>query len=50
MTWGGASNSSIRAMIAKSREDLGIIRRYRLGGPFTLIAKNFSKVPQFLLK
>ena len=48
MRMGGASNSSLRAMRRKSAEDLVAIRRYRLGGWWTLACKNLRKAPQFL--
>lgn len=48
MRMGGASNRSIRQMIRKSREDYRAIRAHRIGGIGTLLAKNLSKLPQFL--
>jgi glycosyltransferase len=48
MRMGGASNRSLRAMWRKSREDLQALRRYRIGGVFTLMCKNLRKLPQFL--
>lgn len=48
MRLGGKSNRSLRNMLRKSREDLQAMRRHRVGGIFTLAAKNFRKIPQFL--
>jgi glycosyltransferase len=47
MRVGGASNRSISNVIRKSWEDYRIIRRHGLGGLYTLLQKNLSKVPQF---
>ena len=47
MQMGGASNRSFAQMIRKSREDYRAIRRHKVGGMGTLIAKNLSKLPQF---
>jgi len=47
MQVGGASNRSVSQMMRKSREDYRAIRRHRVGGVGTLIAKNLSKLPQF---
>ena len=47
MRAGGVSNSSIRTMVRKSREDLRTLRRHRIGGLLTLAAKNLRKLPQF---
>ncbi|WP_322893915.1 MULTISPECIES: glycosyltransferase family 2 protein [unclassified Yoonia] len=48
MQIGGASNRSFAQMIRKSREDYRAIRRHGVGGIGTLMAKNLSKLPQFL--
>jgi glycosyltransferase len=48
MRVGGASNKSVPAMLTKSREDLGALRRHRVGGIATLIFKNLRKLPQFV--
>jgi len=48
MRLGGASNASSGAMLRKSREDLLVMRRHRVGGWFTLASKNLRKLPQFL--
>ncbi len=47
MRAGGASNRSLRAMLQKSREDLDVLRRNRIGGITTLLFKNLRKLPQF---
>jgi glycosyltransferase len=47
MRIGGASNRSLRALIRKSREDLLVLRRHRVGGVMTLLCKNVRKLPQF---
>jgi glycosyltransferase len=51
MRLGGASNRSIKNMVRKSREDYDALRRSGfnpIGGVAALIAKNLSKIPQFL--
>lgn len=48
MRWGGASNQSLGQVIRKSTEDLSALRRHRIGGWWTLLRKNLSKLPQFL--
>jgi glycosyltransferase len=48
MQIGGISNRSFKQLIRKSHEDYRAIRRHRIGGAGTLIAKNLSKLPQFL--
>ncbi|WP_342068688.1 glycosyltransferase family 2 protein [Yoonia algicola] len=48
MKMGGVSNKSFAHMIRKSREDYRAIRRHGVGGFGTLVAKNLSKLPQFL--
>ena len=48
MRMGGVSNRSFKQMVRKSREDYRAIRHHRIGGAGTLIAKNLSKLPQFL--
>lgn len=47
MKMGGVSNKSFAHMIQKSREDYRAIRRHKVGGIGTLVAKNLSKLPQF---
>jgi glycosyltransferase len=48
MRTGGASNSSLGALWRKSMEDLRVMRQHKLGGMSTLVAKNLSKLPQFI--
>ena len=48
MKMGGVSNRSFAHMIRKSREDYRAIRRHGVGGISTLVAKNLSKLPQFV--
>ena len=48
MRSGGVSNRSIKTMLQKSREDLDVIRRNRVGGYLTLASKNLRKLPQFV--
>ncbi len=48
MRVGGVSNRSLGAILAKSREDLDVLRRNRVGGVATLLCKNLRKVGQFL--
>ena len=48
MRTGGASNRSLSNIIRKSREDLDALRRSKVGGILTLLAKNFRKVGQLL--
>jgi len=48
MKMGGVSNRSFAHMIRKSREDYRAIRRHGVGGIGTLVAKNLSKLPQFI--
>ncbi|PUB12132.1 glycosyltransferase family 2 protein [Yoonia sediminilitoris] len=47
MRIGGTSNKSFAQMLRKSREDYRAIRRHKVGGVGTLVAKNLSKLPQF---
>lgn len=48
MRVGGISNRSLKHIIQKSKEDLDVIRRHKLGGIGTLLGKNFRKIPQFI--
>jgi len=50
MRVGGESNKSLNNIIRKSREDLLALKKNGVGGIFTLLVKNFSKVGQFLKK
>lgn len=47
MRVGGVSNRSLKNILAKSKEDLAIIRKNKVGGIGTLICKNLRKLPQF---
>ena len=48
MRVGGASNRSLARIMRKSREDYRALHRNGVGGIGTLLAKNFSKLRQFL--
>jgi glycosyltransferase involved in cell wall biosynthesis len=48
MRVGGESNRSLSRILKKSHEDYTALRRYGVGGIGTLMAKNFSKLEQFL--
>lgn len=50
MRVGGESNRSLSRILQKSREDYTAMRRHGVGGINTLLAKNFSKLEQFLSK
>lgn len=50
MRTGGASNRSVAALLRKSREDLAALRRNKVGGLLSLLAKNARKLPQFVLR
>ena len=47
MRAGGISNRSLMSIIRKSREDLDVLRRNKVGGILTLLRKNVSKLSQF---
>jgi len=47
MRLGGISNRSVRTILRKSREDLHIMRKHRLGHLPALLHKNLGKVSQF---
>jgi len=46
MRAGGVSNRSLSNVIRKSREDLSIVRKNKIGGLGTVLLKNFSKLSQ----
>jgi len=48
MRVGGESNRSLSRILRKSREDYIALRRHGVGGIPTLLAKNLSKLEQFL--
>mgnify|MGYP001466049436 FL=1 len=47
MRTGGVSNRSLGNLCRKSMEDWEIIRQHQIGGVWTLLSKNLSKVSQF---
>lgn len=47
MRVGGASNRSLGNLLRKSQEDWKALRKNGVGGVWTLVRKNFSKLPQF---
>lgn len=48
MRVGGESNRSLERIMRKSREDLNALRSNGMGGWGALLAKNLSKLPQFV--
>jgi glycosyltransferase len=51
MSVGGASNKSYGNIITKSREDYLAMKKYKIPFPiFTLLCKNFRKLPQFIAR
>mgnify|MGYP003974861483 CR=1 FL=1 len=50
MRVGGESNKSIKNIMLKSQEDLKALKKNKVGGIFTLIIKNLSKIKQFIKK
>lgn len=50
MRVGGASNRNIKNIIQKSREDINALRKNNIGGIHTILVKNLSKIPQFLIR
>lgn len=51
MRTGGASNKSLKNLLRKSQEDLRAMRRNGIPRPgLALLAKNFSKLPQFITR
>jgi glycosyltransferase involved in cell wall biosynthesis len=47
MRSGGISNRSLKTIARKSLEDFEVLRRNKIGGAWTLLQKNISKVSQF---
>ena len=47
MRVGGASNRSFKNIMLKSKEDLRALRKNGVGGVYSLIVKNLSKIKQF---
>jgi len=50
MRVGGESNKSLKNIILKSKEDLRALSKNNVGGLYTLLIKNLSKVSQFFRK
>lgn len=50
MRTGGASNRSLKNIIHKSFEDYRALRANKIGGAWSLIMKNISKIPQFFTR
>lgn len=50
MRVGGASNKNFKSIIQKSIEDIKALKNNNIGGLYTLLMKNLSKIPQFLKK
>ena len=50
MRVGGASNKSIGNIIRKTKEDRIALKNNKVGGWWTLVRKNSSKVSQFFSK
>jgi glycosyltransferase len=50
MRLGGVSNVSLFNMLHKSREDYAAMRQNGIGGLQTLLLKNVTKLPQFVIK
>jgi glycosyltransferase involved in cell wall biosynthesis len=50
MRVGGASNRSLKNIIQKTKEDYRAIRSNKLGGIYSILRKNTSKIKQFILK
>ncbi|MDP1537823.1 MAG: glycosyltransferase family 2 protein [Burkholderiales bacterium] len=50
MRAGGASNRSLKNILRKTREDYRAMRAHRVGGLWTLLWKNLSKLPQFFTR
>lgn len=50
MRLGGASNRTLKNIIQKTKEDYRAIRSNQVGGIFSILRKNTSKIKQFILK
>ncbi|MDP5231995.1 MAG: glycosyltransferase [Cellulophaga sp.] len=48
MRVGGASNKSFKNILLKSKEDYKAIKNNKIGGFYTLLVKNTSKIKQFI--
>jgi len=47
MRVGGMSNRSIKNILQKSKEDYRSVKAHKVGGFFTILRKNTSKIKQF---
>jgi len=47
MSLGGVSNRNLKSIILKSKEDYQILKECQIGGLYTVLLKNFSKISQF---
>jgi len=50
MRVGGESNKSLKNIMLKSKEDLRALQKNRVGGIYSLMIKNLSKIQQFIKK
>lgn len=50
MRTGGISNGSLMNLLRKSREDYAAMRQNGVGGVHTLLLKNATKLPQFVIR
>ena len=50
MRVGGESNKSLKNVLRKSKEDLQAMKNNNIGGVFSLVVKNLSKLQQFVRK
>lgn len=50
MRVGGASNSSLKNLIQKTKEDIRALKSNGLSWPYAIFIKNISKIPQFFGK
>jgi glycosyltransferase involved in cell wall biosynthesis len=50
MRTGGTSNKSLMNLLRKSREDYAAMRQNGVGGVHTLLLKNATKLPQFVVR
>jgi len=48
MRLGGASNKNLNSIFLKIKEDYQILKESEIGGIYTLILKNLTKIPQFV--
>ena len=49
MRVGGASNRSLKNIIQKTREDYKVVSSNNIGGWFSILLKNISKIKQFII-